>query len=161
MNRRSLKDLVRQVLFGGIAASSAANVLPAMAAPDTPISPFEPEPHASRIGSSQRELILRKARPKVLLKALDATRVALVSSHRSHRSHSSHYSSRGSVSPPAPRPRDTTRSTRPSVPRTVDPSTVQRPLLGTATPPESTALGSRVLHGNVWSRCRSTDHSSG
>lgn len=137
MTRRSLKDLIRQVFASGVAVGAAAQALPAAPAPNEPVAPAPSLPEVASIAADANEVVLRKARPRVLLRALDATRVALVSSHRSHRSHSSHYSSRGggTSTPAPPRPRDTT----PPPPRgTAAPAPSGRPT-------DTTVLGARTL----------------
>jgi hypothetical protein len=105
--RTTLKDLVRRVLASGLALGSAAQTLPALPTPlrDPREPPLEPN---GNDGAAIRELVLRPARPKIFLRALDATKISLISSHRSHRSHSSHrshYSSStggGTRTPPPP-----------------------------------------------------------
>lgn len=110
MASRSLKDLIRRVLSGGVALGGAAQSLPAMP-PSTPHSPpDETAFQSATLASRPTDVVVRRARPKILLRAMDATRVALISSHRSHRSHSSHYSSSrggggGSPSPAPPKPK--------------------------------------------------------
>ena len=145
MSKRSLRDLIRQVIFGGLAVGSATQPLPAMSAADLNSAPFEPLSDAAHGPTGRADVVIRKARPKVLLRALGAPRVALLSSHRAHRSHSSHYSSRGggggSSSGPTPPPR---RDTTPSKPRT---PASPRPLgeFGSVGAGDSAALGSRIL----------------
>jgi hypothetical protein len=147
MAQRSLRDLIRQVLSGGLAVGGAAQPLPAMPAPTHPSLPAEPRTEVTPSAVPGRDLVIRASRPKVLLRALDATRTALISSHRSHRSHSSHYSSRGggTTTPPVttpptpvtkdPRPRDSAGTGRVS----------PQPQSVISAPVDTAALGSRVL----------------
>jgi hypothetical protein len=107
--RHRLRDLVRSILAGSVLSASATR--PLEAAPTTiELMPGTPDGNDQLVSdaSHARELTVRQARPKVLLRALSATAVGLFSSHRSHRSHSSHrshYSSSsggGGSSTPAP-----------------------------------------------------------
>jgi hypothetical protein len=144
MAKLSLRNLIKQVLSGGLAVGSASQSLQAMPAPPTSEELPGPRSDAALTTVSPRELFLRKARPKVLLRSLDATRIALVSSHRSHRSHSSHYSGRGGESPtPAPRRPQPDRTEGRTEGRTGS-SPAAQGLYGAAVA-ESTTLGDRKL----------------
>lgn len=87
-----------------------------------------------RVASS---VVVRPARPKILINGFVGNSALISTSHRSHRSHSSHRSHFSSSSPaPAPRPSpDTSRRPAPSAP-------AQRTDTGTGAPGQ---LGSRVL----------------
>lgn len=128
MAERTLKDLVRRVLSSSMALGGASQNLAAM--PPSPSTDNELL-NATRVAlpdATRNEVVIRAARPRVLLQALDVTRFNVFSSHRSHRSHSSHRSHYSS-SAPVYRPPDTARTTKQSG----------------ATALASPTLGSRVL----------------
>jgi len=139
MAEGSLKDLVRAILSSGLALAGSSRTLPAAPARHLPIE----EPNADRAvtmaDATRSDVVIRAARPKVLLRALDTTRVTLISSHRSHRSHSSHRSHySGSGTPATPPKPDTAR------PRPTDTGTARaKGLVGGAG--DTSVLGSRVL----------------
>lgn len=139
MNSRSLKELVRRVLSSGLAVGGASQALEALPAPVGPAESSVPSSTAESGSEYNGELVVRPSRPKVLLRALDATRVALISSHRSHRSHSSHRSS-STGSPP---PRRTPPNPAPRASTARQPATGAQGIMGSAN--DSSTLGQRVL----------------
>lgn len=155
MSAKSLRDLVRKVLSGGLAMGGVAHVLPAALPPTVPVDDILTNSSVAPADATQKEILVRAARPKVLLRALDATRIGLISSHRSHRSHSSHRSHYSGSSTPTPPPSSsparpasgtTTRAPSPDTSRpnaTPTPSTSIRGLIGGAS--DSAALGDRTL----------------
>jgi hypothetical protein len=106
--------------------------------------PF-PEHSLAPADATKKDLVVRAARPKVLLRALDATRMTLISSHRSHRSHSSHRSHYSGSSTPSYPPSSTpARSPSPDTTRpSPSGSSVGRSLVGGVS--DTATLGSRML----------------
>ena len=113
MARSTLTELVRRVLTASFAVGGATSSADALPGNDIPSDAPNDQPAAAVDESGGRDLILRAARPKVLLRATGPSTVSLFSSHRSHRSHSSHRSS--SSAPPPTRPPTQAPSQRPTV----------------------------------------------
>ena len=114
MGHRSLKDIIRNVLSAGVALGAATRSLQAMPPVLSASDPDAPRGEMGMNSAKGSELVIRPSRPRVLLRALDGSRVALISSHRSHRSHSSHRSSSTGRGSPPPVPPTKKKSPAPS-----------------------------------------------
>lgn len=105
--RKRLQDLVRGVLATSVGLlGNAATAHASSLAPPALLPPVDEPPSPGVRANVEAGVVIRAARPRVLLRPLSPTSFSVVSSHRSHRSHSSHYSSSGGGSsrPPVTRP---------------------------------------------------------
>jgi hypothetical protein len=138
--RESLRDIVRRVLSGSILVTGAATPAAAAVVVDHPTVELPPPAAELSAAADVGVMVLREARPRLVLKRAAESTLTLVSSHRSHRSHSSHrshYSSSGGRG----------GGYRRSYPRTTTPSRRSEPLpvTGAYCVPVDVEFGSRLL----------------
>lgn len=139
--RESLRDIVRRVLSGSILVTGAATPAAAAVVADHPMVELPPPAAELSAASDVGVMVLREARPRLVLKRAAESTLTLVSSHRSHRSHSSHrshYSSSGGGGGGG-YPRSTPRTTTPT--RRSEPL----PVTGAYCLPVDVEFGSRLL----------------
>lgn len=119
MKDSRLQALVRRILATSALLGGATSVAAAAPPPnlDLPSEPEEGDLTRQGVGSPA-DVVVRPARPKLLIHEITGHSAFVSTSHRSHRSHSSHRSHFSSSSPaPAPRPStDTSRRPSPAAP---------------------------------------------
>lgn len=138
--RESLRDIIRRVVSGSILVTGASTPVAAAVVADHPTVELPPPAAELSAASDVGVMVLREARPRLVLKRAAESTLTLVSSHRSHRSHSSHrshYSSSGGGG--GGYPRSTPRRTTPA--RRSEPL----PVTGAYCVPVDVEFGSRLL----------------
>ena len=142
MADRSLKELVRTILGSTFALGGVTQSAPAMPVFGAPVTDLNADIPTVRADITRKDMVVRPTRPKILLRALDATNLSVVSSHRSHRSHSSHYSS---ASAPASAPARAPAQPKSDTAKQRTPGNPSTPLATPGAVVDTNSLGSRLL----------------